>query len=204
MKIIGFHGAKQSGKDTSCSHLATLTTVKRFAYGDELKKECYKKFGMSLELMHGTDEDKNTPEPYIWREQDGKIYHEDQLPCVMSSDLERLTIRTFLQYYGTEVMRSINDKCWINVVETLVKDYALLNPDHLIVITDARFQGEINHVRGMGGTVVALTRCVAKSKHSSEPTPTPDKVDVFIDNAVLPVDEANALLVDSLRKLDII
>ena len=55
------------------------------------------------------------------------------------------TPRELLQYIGTDVMRSIDPDCWINVVKNYVETYS--NYD-FILISDGRFENEINWDRG--------------------------------------------------------
>ncbi len=184
IKILGLYGKKGSGKDTIFKYLTKKgINVKRFAFGDALKDECASKYGLSRKLLYGSYKDKQSPVPYVWFAKDKKIFHVDAIPQEYSNqEYENLTIRTFIQYYGTEICRSINFDCWLNACFYEIDIFTEEYPYFIIVITDSRFQNENDAITKRGGIVCGLTREISKDTHASEPDVKEENVDFIIHN----------------------
>ena len=74
--------------------------------------------------------------------------------------------RTILQLMGTEVFRQFDENIWITNVFACAPTLT-----DKIVITDARFPNELEHVRSLGGHSIYITRLLSipsSSTHASE------------------------------------
>lgn len=115
--------------------------VKVYHFADYLKKICVDLFDLTSEQVYGTDKDKNTPTPY-----DGK------------------TSREFLQWFGTDIMRSIKDSIWVDYTIKQIKQ----EQSAVSLIPDVRFPNEVKAIKEAGGCVVRLTREAYASEHHCE------------------------------------
>lgn len=142
-----FSGKARSGKDTAVNILKNIIikngfTVLTIAYADFLKEILSKCFNLSEEHLYGIKKE----EPVEW------------LPRNTGALLQQnvcWTPRELLQYLGTDVMRSIDPNCWINVVKNYVETYS--NYD-FILISDGRFVNELEWVIERGGVHIHIER----------------------------------------------
>ena len=86
------------------------------------------------------------------------------------------TFRAFLQHFGSEVMRSINDGIWI--------DCTLSNCGKDAIISDVRFPNEAKAIKEQGGIIIRVEREGLQSSdtHSSETAMREIVPDIIIDN----------------------
>ncbi len=145
--LLVISGKARSGKDTTSNILyGYLTDLGRncvtIAYADFLKEILGKCFNLSSEHLYGSL--KEEPIDYLpIRTRSGKITNHNW------------TTRKLLQFLGTDVMRTIDPDCWINVVKNFVKN----NHDYDdIIITDGRFINEIDWVLQEGGIHIHVIR----------------------------------------------
>jgi hypothetical protein len=91
-----------------------------------------------------------------------------------------MTVREFLQFFGTEVCRKIYSPIWVN---RTIKDIQQEEP-LLAVVDDCRFENEIRAIQKAGGKVIGLTRKPSKDDHGSERVieQHSDILDAIIDN----------------------
>lgn len=142
--LIGIMGTKGSGKDTCGDYLIEKYGFIKKSFADPLKKACQELFLFSNEQVFGTQEQKETPDPR-W------------FGC---------TPRTALQYVGTELLRDQLDKIMPGLGNNIFtyrfqiwyQEEAKKNPNLRVVISDVRFQNEIDFVQSLGGTVIKLER----------------------------------------------
>lgn len=111
--VIAIAGNARSGKDTLGEFwIRTLRNnginAKRFAFADELKRSVDDFLRRELGISAWTID----PE-------------------------EKLIIRPFLVFWGTEIMRKQNDNCWVDRLEKRLDD------DCIAIITDLRFLNEL-------------------------------------------------------------
>lgn len=155
MKIIGICGKAKSGKDTAASFLMDTNRYRQTAFANRLK-ECIK---LVYDL---TDEDVYDIE-------------KKELP---HPNLGGKTIRSALQFLGTEGFRTFYDNTWTNVIEREIRQYiracAILREvprDYLI--TDCRYPNELDAIKEWGGHIIYINRpsldlSNVKYQHSSE------------------------------------
>ena len=156
-RILGLQGPKGSGKDYAYKVLADISPVpvKRFAFADELKIELSENFGLDMQLLHGSQEEKDTSFTKVnW-----------ESPMVKEHAAGRtgpLTYRELLQIYGTEVARlGRGADVWLDKLKPKVYDWLEANDEHIAIITDVRYPNEAEWVRTSGGTNVLID-----SRHS--------------------------------------
>lgn len=166
-RFVVIAGKKQSGKST----LATMIryglvnndiTAKIVNFADPLKKMCNEIFGISFELLYGTDSDKETLTDVQW----------DGLPFEVREKYSKwesvprsgpMTVREVLQVIGTDIFR-----------ERIYKDVWAAAPfkaQHradIVIIPDCRFPNEMEYASGRS-TLVRIKRNTGLiDKHPSE------------------------------------
>ncbi len=135
-QIIGIIGAIGSGKDTIADFLIAEHGFKKLSFARRVKDAAAAVFGWDRELLEGA-----TRESREWREQVDPFWG--------------LSPREALQKIGTEMFRQhIRDDIWIKGVE---KDLAA-EGGQSFVITDCRFQNEIDTIRRAGGRLIYVER----------------------------------------------
>jgi hypothetical protein len=162
LRILGVSGKKGSGKttlaDALCRH--RLLTVRRPLAGP-LKEFCVGVFGLDRQACYADDGPrKNAPTRYRWQDM--------PTPPPPGVRLDApVTVREFLQYFGSQIVRRIAPDAW---VESLTRDAeALGRQGYLCVVDDVRFPNEVRGIRAAGGRVVRLLRAPdSTDRHISE------------------------------------
>ena len=151
-RILGLQGPKGSGKDYAYKVLADISPVpvKRFAFADELKIEMSESFGLDMQLLHGSQEDKDTSYTKIqWSN-----------PMVEKHANGRqgfLTYRELLQIYGTDIARmGRGADVWLDKIKPKVYDWLEQDEDHIAIVTDCRYDNECAWITSSGGTNVLI------------------------------------------------
>lgn len=151
-RVIGITGRKFSGKDTLGSFFVKELGYQKIAYADALKDAVKAIFDFNEEQLNGS---KKEVIDEFW----GK------------------TPRQVLQFVGTDLFRNhthelvpnISKDIWCQVVKRKILNKFKENPNAKFVITDARFDNEVNVVRELGGTVINLYRNTGYTdNHESE------------------------------------
>jgi dephospho-CoA kinase len=135
MVLIGLLGKKHSGKDTSAEILINKHNFTKLAFADPLKNICKELFGFSDYQLYN---DKETIDEY-WN----------------------ISPRNALQYLGTDVFRNninkllpnITDNFWVMLLENKYKKIK-----GNVIITDVRFQNEVDMIHKNGGFVIKINR----------------------------------------------
>ena len=143
--IVGLTGKKQHGKDTTGAILVNEHGFVRVSFADALKQSAAALFGVPVETW---DALKNRPDAIVTL----------NVGAYVGGDvLAKLTVREFVQRYGTEAHRDVfGGDFWVNVVRDKVAD--LVKQDESVVITDVRFAEEAALVVKMGGKVINVYR----------------------------------------------
>jgi len=172
--IIGLNGRLRSGKDTTYSIIQDLYPhAERVSFADKLKDSAAASLGIDRELM---EELKNEEEVRLVFAFPVEGYEE----LYQKMQDYQMTIREYLQRYGTESHREVfGTDFWVDMALPLDTDHS----DRLLVVTDVRFPNEARRVKDLGGQVWKIERDTRTvfSDHPSEQNL--DKyVDVFVDN----------------------
>ena len=149
--------------------------VKLYHFADPLKELCVNLFDLSPSQVYGTDEDKNTKTTYA--AQGSALKGKDVLEDI------NMTAREFLQYFGTDVMRSIKDSVWVDYTLKVIKQ----EQPSVSLIPDVRFPNEIDAIHKACGIFIRLTRDIYSDNHRCESALDPEnfdwsKFDYTIDN----------------------
>lgn len=138
-QLIGIIGAIGSGKDTCADYLIKHYSYEKLSFAKKVKDVASVVFGWDREMLEGV-----TKESREWREQVDPYW--------------KITPRMALQKIGTEMFRKhIDDQIWVKAV---VHEMTNNNKykDANIVITDCRFENEIQAIKDQGGKILYIQR----------------------------------------------
>lgn len=127
MKLIGLTGQAGSGKDHTYGVIRDLfpdLAVERLAFADNLKADIEKALGALPFDFPALREKPYTP-----------------------------TVRSLLQWWGTDLRRSQDEDYWINLASKVLDETTYAD---IVCITDVRFTNEAAWVRERGGIVVEV------------------------------------------------
>lgn len=159
--------------------------IKAYSFASPLKEIAVGLFGLSEKQVYGTDIEKNTKTQFTWQD----------MPGYTGKQKGRMTAREFMQFFGTEICRSIYEDVW---TDRLLKNIAEESP-LIAIIDDCRFPNEVKAIQSAGGKVVKLTRRPFKDSHSSESAlDLYKKFDAVIDNSDTTIHETNLKIIELL------
>lgn len=143
--IIGICGFKSSGKDTIADYLIQNYGFKRLSFASALKDIISIMFDWPRDKLEGlTKEDRE------WREQIDPWWSK-------TLNIQLLSPRYVMQYFGTDLLRNnFHPDIWVKIVENQLNKY------ENIVISDCRFENEINMIVRYGGKIIQVHRNVPK------------------------------------------
>lgn len=143
-RLIGFAGRKGSGKDTCAAVLVKEQHYERFAFADCMKTICKDLFDLTDDQLHGDSKDTA----------DERFGHSP---------------RQLLQMFGADFIRDMVSKdFWIQKFSRFMS--RRLDDDPPVVVSDVRYQNEVDAIRQWGGKVYLIRRDSAGSTdtHGSE------------------------------------
>lgn len=178
--IIAICGHKFSGKSTVARLLHNATGYEVVSFADKLKDITCVLSGCTREQLEDYDFKETQLVPDYLR------------PYCLNA--EKPTFRAFLQHFGSEVMRGVNDSIWI--------DCTLSNCGKDAIISDCRFPNEAKAVKARGGIVIKVVRPDVKASDSHQSETLIDEIeadytlwnDTTLENLVLNVDSLVRLL----------
>ena len=146
--LIGITGHKFSGKSTVTNMLSEMLGYETHSFADKLKDVTCVLSGCTREQLEDYDFKENELVPDYLR------------PYCLNAD--KPTYRAFLQRFGSEVMRGVNDNIWI--------DCTLSNCGENAIISDVRFPNEAKAIKERGGIIVKVVRdnVTTSDTHQSE------------------------------------
>jgi len=141
MTIIGILGRKGSGKDTAANYIVDKFNFTKIAFADPLKNICAQLFDFDYEQLYGDKKE-------------------------IFDDFWKVTPRSVFQFIGTDLFRNqmhsiipnINSTFWIKVLEKKYLDNIARDPNFKLVISDVRFQDEIDMIKKFNGYIIKLER----------------------------------------------
>jgi hypothetical protein len=177
--IVGIVGLSGSGKDTAADFLVKNHGFSKIALADPIKRVCMEVFGFTAEQLWGPSSARNAPDKRYPRSHEWTIADtcrrcdalNDNEPCY-------LTPRYALQQLGTEWGRNCYPNLWTEYALRTAKKL-LEGPEYKanhyspklglmfvgglekpkgVVISDVRFQNEMNAIRSAGGILIRLLR----------------------------------------------
>lgn len=144
--IIGLLGQKSVGKDTVADYIHTKYDFTEKKIAGPLKDSIGKLFG----------------------------FNEDQLNGDLKEEIDsywKITPRMVLQFFGTEIMQEkINDILPVErkfFVKCFDRWYSSQNTQSNIVISDIRFQHEVDYIKENNGIVIKINRDTIKDNFST-------------------------------------
>lgn len=177
--------------------------VRIYHLADTLKEIAIAVFGIDRRLAYGTDEQKNTETNVTW--DDVRFVLAPRTVNRLKKDNmlgEHLTVRQFLQLFGTDICRRIKDNCWVQSCLTKIKNDA----PALAIVCDCRFRNEVTELQEAGGKVIRLLKSNdGADSHISEKDLDKfkdDKFDAVIDNREMTLQEKNYKVLDYLYDWD--
>lgn len=166
--VIGITGHARAGKDTVADYLVDCYGFRKIAFADRLKQVCQIVFGFTKEDVY---EHQNGTNKDTWMERIGT------------------TPRHVLPYVGTDLFRNeiekmfpkIGKNVWIEGVKRTMESNTSI--PHWI-LSDVRFQNEVEWIREQGGMVIRIVRSNKKRQdtHVSETEWEQIKTDVVLTN----------------------
>jgi hypothetical protein len=181
--LLGLNGQIGAGKDAVYERAAVLAASlgvpapERVAFADKLKLAAAAALGVDMETLESLKRDDNA------RIRLSRFTAETaDAPADPPNVLHQITVRQYLQYFGTEVGREIfGGSFWVD--QALAPD--LDHTGRLIIVTDCRFPNEAERVRELGGLVVRVTNGPLNTEgHASEQVLDTDLIDFEIDNSI--------------------
>lgn len=142
MVLIGIAGKKGHGKDTIAEFLVAHFGFTQFAFATPLKEACQALFGFDDRQLYG--DTKEEEDPY-WK----------------------ITPRHALQFLGTNIIREQGDALVPGVgnefwLRRFRREYdtrkAACGGPFRAVVSDVRFQNEVDYIVAMGGIVIKVHR----------------------------------------------
>lgn len=162
-RIIGLSGYAKSGKDTVGQYLVSSYLFRRVAFADNVRNGVY---AMNPFVPYG----------------DGYSRLQrvvDDLGWDVAKE-EVLEIRRLLQTYGTEAGREIHGhNIWIDNLAHQVD--SIIEHNH-VVITDVRFDNELDYIEDCGGVVIRVDRDGVGRRFNHKSEDVPLKADYVVDN----------------------
>lgn len=189
--IIGITGKAQSGKDTACRIVQLINTVDYDCACSEGEGEKYildnvdnilpitcmwEKHAFADKLKECASIILGVPRFMF---ESGEFKESFTSLPLSNKEGEPMTNREFLQYFGTEVGRSIDKNLWI---KALMYSYGRDKESHWI-IPDVRFPNEADAIRNAGGVLWKIEReGSGAGNHISEKLIDDIMVDIIIEN----------------------
>jgi len=139
--IIGVLGRKGSGKDTISDYIVNHYEYEKMQFAEPLKNACKILFNFSDEQLHGNLKETIDPQ---WG----------------------VTPRHVLQYVGTDMFRNhinglipgTDNNFWVNLLKVKFHKKLEENKYSQVIVSDVRFQNEIDVIHELGGKVIKLIR----------------------------------------------
>lgn len=174
MTLIGLNGQLASGKDTVYLRAKEigLRPVERLAFADKLKNSACALLGITREQMEELKRDDDLT----------LQWGSPALGMVDIGAIPEISMRLFLQRYGTEAHRDIfGDNFWVDQCVPIDLDHE----GKVVFVTDVRFPNEAKRIREAGGLVVrVLNGPLIQDGHASEQILDDSLIDHEIDNSV--------------------
>lgn len=215
-------------KNTHINNIDTKT-VKIYGFADKLKEICASIFNIEPSLLAGNEEKKNSKTHIKWRDVPGIITDQEyynklidwqkrahrkygrrkfgELPSsIQFKQDDYVTVRELLQYFGSDICRSMYSYCWSDALKQQIKHD---NPEFAIVV-DLRFDNEFFSLKSDSSVKclsILLMRDINNNqdKHKSENGFSPDLPwDIKIDNRANTAPEMCKNLIERVAETNIL
>lgn len=151
MIIIGLVGTKSAGKDTFADYFihtySENTKIVKYAFATPLKKACKELFLLSDIQLSGTIEKETIDSRW------------------------GLSPRQMFQIVGTDFIRNgIDENFWLRHFEHWIDSQLsieLSDRPSIVLVSDVRFQNEVNLIKEKGGIIIKINRNSDRTKNDS-------------------------------------
>lgn len=141
--ILGISGFINSGKSAAASYLSKKYNFRQDSFAATLKDVCANIFDWPRHLLEG-----DTIESRKWREEPD-VWWSEKL------NIDNFTPRLAFQLIGTNCLRDhFNTDIWFLTLHNRIRK----NKNDNILVSDVRFQNEINFIRDNSGTLIRIVR----------------------------------------------
>lgn len=168
MVLIGIVGIKRSGKDTMADYIINNTDKQfiKYSFADPIKELCRMLFGFNQEQLYG-DQKEEVDEN--WGVTPRKVFQ------VIGTDLFRDTLPE-----KCKELSYLKNTFWIKQFEIWYEK----NREKNIIISDIRFQNELDVIKKMGGIIIYVIKksSVTDSHISEQMKVNTDDCDIVIGN----------------------
>jgi hypothetical protein len=149
MNLVGILGKKRHGKDTIAEYCIKKFDYTQKTYAGPLKDICKILFSFNNEQLYG---DKKEDIDEFWEVSPRALYK------FIGTD--------FFRKQMNDLIPGIGDKFWVKIMRQFVSQ----NKDKKIIISDARFQNEVDMIHEMGGIIIKVVRpsIISVDEHISE------------------------------------
>lgn len=177
--------------------------IKNYSFASPLKQICTGLFEMQEEQVYGDDVQKNSKTLFRWEEMPGIVTNaktakqKDVQLLIQRGVLKyhkpgKMSVREFLQFFGTDVCRQIYEDVWQT---RLLKDISMEQP-LIAIVDDCRFPNEVQAIQESSGKVIHLTRSKHEDSHTSESAlASYEDFDAVIDNQNMSIHEQNVEII---------
>lgn len=197
--IIGLCGLADTGKDTVADLLLEHAGFRKLAFADALRGEIADGYGIDMQLLteRSTKETPtaalalcNAPDDFRFAMVQWHVLNENpqRTPAALTRFLEApRSPRTITQWWGTEYRRSRYPNYWTLLMSRRI-DFYRRDGKTRFVITDCRFDNEVDLLRAIGGRLWQITRpgidaaSTAEGKHVSATDGARFKPDLTLRN----------------------
>lgn len=157
--MIVLVGKKRVGKDTIADWLVKNHGYRKVALADKLKEVLSNNSNIPLEAFYEGDRESLDYYEQFVKEVFTKSLIELGLPTEFKIPSQMYSIRTMMQYFGTEVVQNVDKLFWCKQLPV----------DEKAVISDVRFEHELNYFENLGCTTIFVERdIIDNDTHSSE------------------------------------
>jgi hypothetical protein len=178
--------------------------VKTYAFADSLKEIAVTIFGIDPQLVYGSDEDKNKKTHITWKSMCSFLAPRQINTIKKGGKFDDLmTGREFLQYFGTNICRVLDDQCWTRRCHNDI----MMDGSDIAIIQDCRFANEVKSTNKLKELydidvkVIKLEREGEFDLHESESglRGVPNSMyDLIVDNEHMTIKEKNQEILDFL------
>ena len=145
--IIGVCGFQSSGKDTITEYLIKEKGFIKLSFASAVKDIISIMFGWPRDKLEGL-----TREDRLWREQIDPWWSK-------KLNIPDLSPRYTMQYIGTDLFRKhFHTDIWVKIIENKIHNYQYENNKQNIIVSDCRFENEINMIIQLGGKIIQVHR----------------------------------------------
>ena len=143
LNIIGFLGAKHTGKDTAGNYLIEKFNYTKYAFGDPVKDICKTMFSLTdSQITDPTEKEMIDPR---WGISPRTMFQR------IGTEFGQIGLyKLFPELKGKVPYRTL----WVKLFEYWVKK----NKSKMIVITDIRFEHEIKAIKDNNGVIIKINR----------------------------------------------